>query len=242
MSNINSDDITASIWRSCVEARRKLGGAARGGELIMSLAECDGYVDWLHSLGIRIPPNWEIFEPFCTHCAASMLAFSDPVPISLLYNKALNESCENDAIKFVLNEIWCHYTLPSILEQAKTVLQPRTQLVANRFLNVQGVDKEKMSKAVHAAVKTPWQCGLYSSSTRVIMGLAHSIGIQFVALDKNTEDPSIGIVCIGHYRFGTTIRGKALLTLIVALWQSQHSDADAPASVAKITELLQIQN
>ena len=208
----------------------------------MKLAECDSYYEWLQYIKFEIPPNLIIAEPEFTQCAASMLAFSETVPISLLYDQCLIENRQNKVVGYVLEELWAHYTIPSIIEQAKSVLFPRTQLVANRLLDLPGIDKEKVAGAIFDAVKMPWNCDLYSPSTRIMMDMAQTIGITFVSIDKKTEDPSLGVVYIGQYKYGITIRGKALLTILLSLWMSKHAKSDFPTPLKTVKALLQKQN
>ena len=212
------------VWDVCAKARR--GGAGRGGELIVSLAKSNGYIHWARGIGVKIENVAQ--EHNETKKAALLLAFSEVSPISLLYDPLLNEHSNEDIVKFVLDEIWNHYTLPSLLEQAKSVLFPPTQLIPGRILDLPHVDKKALETALDDALVTPWRCEPYCPFTRIMMSLAQWAGITFVPVGTNTNDCKIGIVFIGQLRLGTTVRGKVLLALLVSLWGCTHKSVDVP--------------
>lgn len=226
------------MWDICAEARRR--GATGGGELIVRLVRCNGYIHWVRQLGIKSNLQEKEYELDLTKRAALMLAFSEPSPLALLYDTCLAEHKENTVVQFVLGEIWNHYTLPHILEQAKSVLFPPTQLIPGRLCNMPELDRDLIVDALETAVHCPWQCGAYCPFTRIMMSLAKWAGINFVPISRETD--SIGVVCIGQYRMGTTVRGKALLALLLALWGSSNSSHTMPAPIMRLISLLEIQN
>lgn len=223
----------------CTEARNR--GVAGGGELIVGLAECNGYIHWARQMGIDFKIEEIESEPIATKRAALLLAFSEPSPLALLYDACLAEHKENIVVQFILTEIWNHYTLSPILEQAKSVLFPPTQLIPGRICDLPSLDRGLIVDELEKAVQCPWQCGAYCPFSRIMMSLAQWAGINFVPIDVLKKD-SVGVVCIGQHRMGTTIRGKALLALLLALWGSAHSSHAMPAPIARIISLLEIQN
>lgn len=225
-------------WDVCTEARSR--GVGGGGELIVSLAKSNGYIDWARRIGIKIEKVKE--EQIETKKMALLLAFSEASPISLLYDSYLNENKGEGIVTFVLDEIWKHYTLPSLLEQAKSVLFPPTQLIPRRVYELPHIDTKTFVMTLDNVLTTPWRCEAYCPFTRIMTSLAQWAGITFVPVGNVADDHQIGIVYIGQQKMGTTIRGKGLLAILVSLWgcTSKSAGVPIPHPLDDLTALLQI--